>query len=208
MQSLLWQQDMFNSELDVLMVIKPKAPPKPKRARKKADSGNPLDSLLPWLFPDDFPELQEQIEATQFIWSDTDINKLCRGILTDALYSLVHHKANDASRDEAIEWVFSDTFTPFSFIHCCVELKMNPFIMREFIFEKMVSRRRFLKKQVTKGSASLKEIVLYHWLNAQGWLDELLDSGETGSLLDQPGEFDPVFIRIHYERELEILKTA
>ena len=72
--------------------------------------------------------------------------------------------------------------------------------MREIIFEKMVYHRCRLKKAVAKGEASLKEMALYHWLCAQGWLDELLASGETGSAIDGPGEFDPVFIMAHYER--------
>lgn len=205
MQSLLWQQDLFDSRYDVLKAVSPKAPCKPKKTRKKAESGNPLDSLLPWLFPDDFPELQGQIEATQFTWSDIDINKMCRAIVEDALFSLVHHKSNNASRDEAIEWVFSDNVTPFSFIHCCLELEINPLMMREIIFEKLICHRRRLKTTVKKGKATLKEMALYHWLCAQGWLDELLESGETGSAIDGPGEFDPVFIMAHYERVLGML---
>jgi hypothetical protein len=202
---MLWQLDLFDPGMDVFTswgITEPRNNGNKKKRAKRTPKGiDALSSLLPWLFPEDFPEYRDIIDQTVFSWSDDDINALCKGLLHETMYGLLRPKTGNPVRDEAVEWLFNEAVTPFSFRHCCLALRVNPLRMRERVFAKMLQARRQLEKKRLEGTITIREGILNHWLGEQGWLYELEAAGETRSIEDDYGPRDPTAIWCHYERE-------
>lgn len=198
---LLWQLDLFDPGMDVLTPWEITEPRKERKKRAKPKGIDALSSLLPWLFPEDYPEYRDTIDQTVFTWSDDDINVICKGLLHETMYGLIRPKTGNTVRDEAVEWLFNESVTPLSFRHCCLELNINPLRMREKIFAKMLHLRRQLEQKRLKGTITIREGILNHWLGDQGWLYELEAAGETNSIEVEHGPYDPTAIWCHYERE-------
>lgn len=195
----LWQQDLFNSELDVFFQSSAKEY-KARSIRKKhgcnsnSDRSQLLNSLLPFLFPEDYPELQSAIEEMQFNWSDEDIHLVCQYVMNDALFSLIYPKSGNSARDEAMEWLFNDELYPFSFTHCCIEAGVSPGDLRERIYGELLYARRLYRKRAAaaykvNGFGLLgRESILLDWLENQRWLDEVgrnIDPDNSCGLLEQ-----------------------
>lgn len=197
--ALLWQQDLFNSELDVFFQSsvkehKTRSIRKSHGGNSNSDRSQQLNSLLPFLFPEDYPELQSAIEEMQFKWSDEDIHSICQGVMNDALFSLIHPKSGNSARDEAIEWLFNDEIYPFSFTHCCLEAGVSPGDLRERIYGELLYARRLYRKtdaaaRKARGFGLLgRDSILLNWLENQQWLDEVgknIDPDNSCGLLEQ-----------------------
>ncbi|WP_270819943.1 hypothetical protein [Aeromonas sp. Y311-2] len=196
---LFWQRDLFDVDRDVISFQDhQKTKRERKRKTKEVDATHLSESLLPWLFPEDYPELQDAIAASMFTWTEEDIVKLCSAVLNDAIYALSSPKCGTELRDMATEWLFRQALVPFSFQHCCIALGVNPERMLAGVFRQVIQRRRELRRSQ---KLSYKEHVLLQWLECQGWIDEVASMAMT--IADDGWEFNPTAIIAHYERQFE-----
>lgn len=96
----LYQPDLFDSIFDREITINPAGKTraigvsKPRKRRLKEPASLLTESLLPWLFPEDYPELQREIVEQRFVWTDDDIQKVCASLLDLTLRSLFSLKSD------------------------------------------------------------------------------------------------------------------
>lgn len=122
---------------------------RPKRKRrskvkKEESSSSELNSLLPYLFPEDFPELQEQIDSINVIWTDEDVALMEQEILFSTINVLLDYRSGIQSRDEAYAWLMNDDFAPFSYRACVSSTGARAEAFRSSVCSRLVSERRFL----------------------------------------------------------------
>lgn len=135
-----------------------------KTKPKEESSASLLDSLLPYLFPEDYPELQQQIDSTQITWSDEDIDILEREILFSSINVLLDYRSGVQSRDEAYAWMMNDDVAPFSYRACVSSMggRAEPF--RTMVYARMALERSRLRR-----SATLTKRQLAY----RDWIDQL-----------------------------------
>jgi hypothetical protein len=210
------QQDLFDQSFDVPLshvasTTQPQKRRRPTKATASKKGGSQkqneqdLSTLLPWLFPEDYPELTNAIDQTIFTWSDDDIYKLCEGVIRSSIMHLTNAMNKNNVRDEAVEWLFNERSTPFSLKHCCMELEVNYFRMRESILDRMLNARRTLEQCRRNGTITIRESTFNQWLGEQGWLYELESMGESRGIQDT--NYDAIETWCHYERETQKTTT-
>lgn len=128
-------------------------PARPKRKRISSKAKNvevsnesELDSLLPYLFPEDYPELQEQIDSINIIWSNDDIDLLQQQILHNSINVLLDYRSGTQSRSEAYAWLMNDDVAPFSYRVCIRSMGGRAETFRSHVCRRLRSERRLLRQ--------------------------------------------------------------
>lgn len=129
-------------------------PARPKRKRislKKAknvevSNESELDSLLPYLFPEDYPELQEQIDSINITWTSDDIDLLQQEILRSSINVLLDYRSGTQSRNEAYAWLMNDDVAPFSYRVCIRSMGGRAETFRSHVCSRLHSERRLLRQ--------------------------------------------------------------
>lgn len=120
-----------------------------RKVNKAQRAATPLDSLLPYLFPEDFPELQQQIDSLSITWTDEDIDLLEREILFSTINVLLDYRSAVKSRDEAFSWLMNDDVAPFSYRVCVRAMGARAEAFRAMVWNRLASERRALRQAKT-----------------------------------------------------------
>ncbi|GMQ49621.1 hypothetical protein [Vibrio sp. 10N] len=60
-----------------------------------------------------------QLNETTSEWTDSEIRNLCFNMLKEAVREIRDHRKSQQMREEAREWLLSNSQSPFSAINCC-----------------------------------------------------------------------------------------
>ncbi len=72
-----------------------------------------------------------EFDDATVIWSDTEIWRLCEGILLDAIRLLLDGRVSTRVRKDVLLWIQNDELSPFCFRVCAMAAVVDPDALRD-----------------------------------------------------------------------------